>query len=84
MLEDNNGSHGHGRASKAKPWNESDPYDFPRPGLATKLKADNWISIFRYPLQSPDFNPIEACWNILKQRIQKREWGSLDELKEVI
>jgi hypothetical protein len=84
LLEDNDGSHGHGRQSKAKPWDKTNPYDFPRPGLATKLKADNWIALFRHPPQSPDLNPIEACWNILKQRLQNREWWSLEELKEVI
>ena len=73
LLEDNDGSHGHGRQSKAKPWDPSNPYDFPRPGLATKLKSDNWIGLLRHPPQSPDLNPIEACWNILKQRIQNRE-----------
>lgn len=61
LQEDNDGSHGHGRPSKAKPWNPSDPYDFPRPGLATQLKADNWVTLLRHPPQSPDLNPIEAC-----------------------
>ena len=27
---------------------------------------------------------MEACWNILKVRVRKRIWNSLDEYKEVI
>jgi hypothetical protein len=27
---------------------------------------------------------MEACWNILKIRVRKRVWHSLDEYKEII
>lgn len=37
-----------------------------------------------HPAHSPDLNPIEAIWNILKQRVRQRYWYSMDELKRVI
>src|SRR5256885_13932524 len=34
--------------------------------VARKLKETNFIKILRYPAQSPDLNPTEGIWNILK------------------
>jgi len=53
-------------------------------GLASKYKAANYIENHSHPAQSPDLNPIEACWNILKQRVRRREWESLEELKGIV
>lgn len=77
LQEDNDGSHGHGRPSK-KPKKKA------LPSLATLLKEHNWIATLDHPPQSPDLNPIEGIWCILKQRVRKRLWKTLDELKEVI
>ncbi|KIM94531.1 hypothetical protein OIDMADRAFT_135305, partial [Oidiodendron maius Zn] len=32
---------------------------------------------------SPDLNPTEGVWNILKQRVRKRTWRTLKEYKLV-
>ena len=53
-------------------------------GLATTLKEANWITNLPHPPGSPDLNPMESSWNILKQRVRKRTWNTLEELKEII
>jgi hypothetical protein len=53
-------------------------------GLAQQLKKANWINNIVHPAQSPDLNPIEAIWNIIKQRVRYRVWESLEELKEAL
>ena len=55
-----------------------------KPGLAEASRNENWIPILEHPAQSPDLNPMEGCWNILKQRVRKRRWNNLEELKQVI
>jgi len=37
-----------------------------------------------HPAQSPDLNPIEAIWNIIKQRLRRKLFYSEDEVKEAI
>jgi hypothetical protein len=53
-------------------------------GLAAKLKEDNWIINLKHPAQSPDLNPIEAIWNIIKQRLHRRIFYSEEEIKEAL
>jgi len=53
-------------------------------GLAQLLRDTHSIKSLQHPSNSPDFNPIEACWNILKQRVRRRIWNTLDELKEIL
>jgi transposase len=68
LQEDNDPSHG----TKSKL------------NVAKQLKDDNWITVLVHPAQSPDLNPIEAIWGILKQRIRRRRWDDLEQLKEVL
>jgi DDE superfamily endonuclease len=51
--------------------------------VAKQLKDNNWIPVPIRPAQSPDLNPMEAIWGILKQRIRRRSWDNLNQLKEV-
>ena len=53
-------------------------------GLASGQRDVNWVPLLTHPPQSPDLNPMEACWNILKQRVRRRYWNNLEELKSVI
>lgn len=69
LQEDNDGSHG----TRGKGEN-----------VAKTLKQRHDIKTLVHPAQSPDLNPIEACWNIIKPRIRKRTWKTLAELREVV
>ena len=72
LQEDNDQSHGH------KPPKEQTS------SLAGKYKDANWVPTLVHPPQSPDLNPIEACWNILKTRIRYRVWDDIEELKRAL
>ena len=77
-----------GRNWKPGPWllqEDNDPSHGTRKrGLAELYKEENDIFCIVHPPQSPDLNPIEACWNILKQRVRKRVWRSMEELKAIL
>lgn len=53
-------------------------------GLAQALKEANWITTIEHPPQSPDLNPIEGIWLILKERVRKRTWHGIEEYKACI
>jgi hypothetical protein len=53
-------------------------------GLATKLKQQEAVKCLTHPAQSPDLNPMEAIWNILKQRIRRRRYENLEEYKAIV
>jgi hypothetical protein len=76
------------RLNNAGPWlfqEDGDPsHGMRKPGLAAKLKEENWIVNLKHPAQSPDLNPIKAIWNIIKQRLRRRIFYSEGEIKEAL
>jgi len=70
------------------PWlfqEDGDPlHGMRKEGLAKRLKDENWITNLKHPAQSPDLNPIEAIWNIIKQRLRRRIFYSEEELKQAL
>jgi hypothetical protein len=52
-------------------------------GLARQYKNSNWVVNLNHPAQSPDLNPIEGVWLILKMRVRQRVWRSIAELKAI-
>ena len=53
-------------------------------GVARQVKRRYNVENLVHPAQSPDLNPIEGVWNILKQRVRQRSWTTVEELKAVL
>jgi hypothetical protein len=68
LQEDNDGSHGT-RSLK---------------NVARDLKDASGIQSLIHPAQSPDLNPIEGIWLIIKQRLRGGNWQTVAEFKEAI
>ncbi|KAF1988676.1 hypothetical protein K402DRAFT_391902, partial [Aulographum hederae CBS 113979] len=49
-----------------------------------RLKRDADLLVLVHPAQSPDLNPIEACWQILKERLRGGNWQTVAEFKAAI
>lgn len=74
--------------NEGAPWlfqEDGDPsHGIRKPGLAFELKKANWISNLKHPAQSPDLNPMEGIWNILKQRIRHRILRSEEDYRTAL
>lgn len=51
---------------------------------AQKWRKDNSVERIHFPTQSPDLNPIENLWSILKHNIAKHEPKSLKDLQNIM
>ena len=68
LQEDNDRSHGT-RSTNNPAW---------------RLKNASRIWILRHPAQSPDLNPIESIWQIIKSRLRGGRWQSIADFKAAI
>ena len=60
---------------------ETPSHGIHKDGLTKHLEDANWIINHQYPTQSPNLNPIEAIWNIIKQRLRRRVFYSDEEME---
>lgn len=71
-----------------KPWllqEDGDPsHGMQKNGLAQEYKKAHNIQNLVHPAQSPDLNPIEGIWCIIKQRLRRRVFDSEEEMKEAL
>jgi hypothetical protein len=71
-----------------KPWllqEDGDPsHGMRKRGLAQEYRDSYGIQNLSHPAQSPDLNPIEGIWAIIKQRLRQRVFDSEDELKKAL
>jgi transposase len=76
------------REIDSKPWflqEDGDPsHGIRKAGLAQEYKDAYNIKNLRHPAQSPDLNPIEGIWAIIKQRLRKRIFDTEDEMKQAL
>ena len=55
-----------------------------RSKIATKWKGENKINVLQWPSYSPDQNPIENVWSILKMKIAYKDIKTIKGLKAEI
>ena len=64
---------------------DGDPFHSMRKrGLAQEYKEVHNIQNLVHPAQSPDLNPIEAIWSIIKQRLKRRLFDTEENIKTAI
>lgn len=44
-------------------------------------KAENGVNVIKWPAQSPDLNPIENVWSLMKARLKSKKLNTIQGLK---
>ena len=52
--------------------------------MLTKFIEKSVCNLLDWPSRSPDLNPLESMWNIIKTSVRKRMAQELNELEDVI
>ena len=52
--------------------------------VKTWLCAENYLLLEKWPGSSPDLNPIENCWVVLKKEVAKQNPTSYNDLRSKI
>lgn len=64
---------------------DGDPsHDMRKEGLADAYKKSQGIKNLVHPPQSPDLNPIEGIWNIIKQHLRHQIFDTEEEMKQAL
>ena len=50
--------------------------------VAKEFIAENGIRVIDWPSNSPDLNPIENMWHMIKNNVEKRMPKNIEELKK--
>jgi transposase len=53
-----------------------------RSGVAKKFISERVPELLEWPSNSPDLNPIENYWTVIKRRVEKRKSENTDELEQ--
>jgi len=52
--------------------------------MTTALLSKPEVKVMEWPSLSPDLNPIEHLWGILKRKVEKRHVSNIQQLHNVI
>ena len=52
--------------------------------VAKKFLEETFPEVMNWPSNSPDLNPIENLWSIVKHNVEKRMPANIDDLKEYL
>ncbi len=74
----------HDRMSILQENNDNSHETRSKDNVVVRFKADNWISTLSHLSQSSDLNSFEDVWNILKQRVKRRQWRIVAQLKKAL